>query len=102
MYDNLVKITDGIVKNMANTNQDTFNDFITQRYNLTPKGSSTLRKYFELVYDQNHPIGYTELSRPDKLNMAEQATFQDYLTLIMLPNVEQANAAPKQESGKKL
>lgn len=51
MYDNLVKITDGIVKNMANTNQDTFNDFITQRYNLTPKGSSTLRKYFELVYD---------------------------------------------------
>lgn len=46
MYEMLVKIIDPIVKNMAKTNTDSFNEFITQRYNLTPKGSSTLRKYF--------------------------------------------------------
>lgn len=34
--------------------------------------------------------------------MAEQATFTDYLTLLTIPNVEQSNAAPKQESGMKL
>lgn len=34
--------------------------------------------------------------------MAEQATFTDYLTLLTVPNVEQSNAAPKQESGMKL
>lgn len=29
MYDNLLKIIDPIVKNMAKTNNDTFNEFIT-------------------------------------------------------------------------
>lgn len=51
MYANLLDITANIVKNMAKTNNETFQEFITQRYNLTPKGSSTMRKYFELIYE---------------------------------------------------
>lgn len=43
-----------------------------------------------------------EVDRPQKPVIAEAATFADYLSLLMTPNIEKANAAPKQESGMKL
>lgn len=82
-----------IVRFMATTNNESFHEFLKNRYTLTPQGASTRGKYFKVLYGDQPYV--TELDRANKWVIAEIATWEDYKMLLLYPQQMKANAAPK-------